>query len=418
MEVIKMEGCYRDVEGEEEDSMKALKEAMDIPVVLEGKMVPEDDSMKVFREGISLAINFWWVIRLKIRYKSLSDYGSSPERCVEWLCDSIFSRFIRSKHLPSATIKFQLKLQLISFLNHAPPQDNSIPEVCDQLVSMHQECLQHDFSSVQILKEADAHRKQVNKFQIDSLPSIQKKRKTILDLQDRFRQDYLNNLSQSTSFKERFKNSILLSIRLGDIPPSYLETFEEKVTKFGMETYLKKYGMETTPSVEIIQETPSFDNRIQEVNVSCPLMQQKQANSSSEMDGSNLTNSIRVFEEGVCLLMEDLWARHVFIHNKCASNPSLMLQQLAEDILFWFTQTIKPVSFDYIEWIVRNELYPLPIPAKNVFATTKEVAKKLMVMYEECLQGNFSSVKTLWEERHFGKKDYLLGNCSTSSKAK
>lgn len=394
MDVIKMEGCYRGVEGEEEDSMKALKEAMDISVVLEGKMDPEDDSMKVFREGISLAINFWWVIRLKIRSISLCDYESSPERCVEWLCDSIFSRFIRSKHLPSATIKLQLKLQLISFLN-VPAEDNSIPEVCDQLVSMYQECLQHDFSSVQILKEADAHRKRVNKFQIDSLPSIQKKRKTILYLQDRFWQDYLNNLSQSTSFKERFKNSILLSIRLGEIPPSYLETFEEEVTKFGMETYLKKYGMETTPSVEIIQETPSFDNRIQEANVSCPLMQQKQANSSSEMDGSNLTFSIRVFEGGVRLLMEDLWERHVFIHNKCGSNPSLMLQQLAEDILFWFTQTIKPVSFDYIEWIVRNELYPLPIPAKIVFATTKEVAKKLMVMYEECLQGNFSSVESL-----------------------
>lgn len=393
MEVIKMEGCSRDV-----DSMKALKEAMDISVVLEEKMDPEDDSMKVFREGISLAINFWWVIRLKIRRKSLCDYESSPERCVEWLCDSIFSRFIRSKHLPSATIKLQLKLQLISFLSNVRPQDNSIPEVCDQLVSMYQECLQHDFSSVQILKEADAHRKRVNKFQIDSLPSIQKKRKTILYLQDCLWQDYLKDLSQSTSSKERFKNSILLGIRLGEIPPSYLETFEEEVTKFGMETYLKgirKYGMETTPSAEIIQETPSFDNRIQEANVSCPLMQQKQANSSSEMDGSNLTNSIRVFEEGVGLLMEDLWARHVFIHNKCGSNPSLMLQQLAEDILFWFTQTIKPVSFDYIEWMVRNELCPLPIPAKNVFATTKEVAKKLMVMYEECLQGNFSSVESL-----------------------
>jgi hypothetical protein len=35
----KMEGCYRDVVGEEEDSMKALKEAMDIPVVLEGKVI-------------------------------------------------------------------------------------------------------------------------------------------------------------------------------------------------------------------------------------------------------------------------------------------------------------------------------------------------------------------------------------------
>lgn len=369
---------------------------MDNSVVLEVKMDLEEDSMKVFREGISLAINFWWVIRLKIRRKSLCDYESSPERCVEWLCDTIFSRFIRSKHLPSATIKLQLKFQLISFLSNVPPEDNSILEVCDQLVSMYQECLQHDFSSVQILKEADAHRKRVNKFQIDSLPSIQKKKKTILYLQDCLWQDYLKDLSQSTSFKERFKNSILLSIRLGDIPPSYLETFEEEVTKFGMETYLKKYGMETTPSVEIIQEA----------NVSCPLIQ---ANSSSEIDCSNLTNSIRVFEEGVGLLMEDLWVRHVFIHNKCGSNPSLMLQQLAEDILFWFTQTIKPVSFDYIEWIIRNELYPLPILAKNAFATTQEVAKKLMVMYEECLLDNFSSVVTLREE------NLSRGSCSTSS---
>ncbi|AES80887.1 hypothetical protein MtrunA17_Chr7g0253721 [Medicago truncatula] len=369
---------------------------MDNSVVLEVKMDLEEDSMKVFREGISLAINFWWVIRLKIRRKSLCDYESSPERCVEWLCDTIFSRFIRSKHLPSATIKLQLKFQLISFLSNVPPEDNSILEVCDQLVSMYQECLQHDFSSVQILKEADAHRKRVNKFQIDSLPSIQKKKKTILYLQDCLWQDYLKDLSQSTSFKERFKNSILLSIRLGDIPPSYLETFEEEVTKFGMETYLKKYGMETTPSGDIIQEA----------NVSCSLIQ---ANSSSEIDCSNLTNSIRVFEEGVGLLMEDLWVRHVFIHNKCGSNPSLMLQQLAEDILFWFTQTIKPVSFDYIEWIIRNELYPLPILAKNAFATTQEVAKKLMVMYEECLLDNFSSVVTLREE------NLSRGSCSTSS---
>jgi hypothetical protein len=144
---------------------------------------------------------------------------------------------------------------------------------------MYQECLQHDFSSIQILKEADAHRKRVNKFQIDSLPSIQKHRKTILYLQDRLRQGRLKQLSQSTSSKETMKKAIRLGISLGISPPSYLETFEEEVTKFGMETYLlkgkRKYEMETTPSVEIIQETPSFDNRIQEANISCPLMQKQ-----------------------------------------------------------------------------------------------------------------------------------------------
>lgn len=143
---------------------------------------------------------------------------------------------------------------------------------------MYQEFLQHDFSSVQILKEADAHRKRVNKFQIDSLPSIQKHRQTILNLQDRLRRGHLKHSCQSTSSKETMKKAIRLGIRLGISPPSYLETFEEKVTKFGMETYLKgnrKYGMETTPPVEIIQETPSFDKRIQEANISCPLMQKQ-----------------------------------------------------------------------------------------------------------------------------------------------
>ncbi|WJX61212.1 hypothetical protein P8452_46327 [Trifolium repens] len=76
-----------------------------------------------------------------------------------------------------------------------------------------------------------------------------------------------------------------------------------------------------------------------------------------------------------------------------------MLEDLADDILFWFTQTIKPISFDYIERILRNEMYSLPM---TVDATrngiTKEVAKKLIVMYEECLQNNFSSIEKLREE--------------------
>jgi hypothetical protein len=99
-----MEGCSRDVQGSEEDSMKVL------------------------REGISLVINFWWLIRLKITDRSLFD-SEPPELWVDSLCDSLFSCFIQSKHLPCANIKLKLEQQLTLFLENESPDDNSIPKV-------------------------------------------------------------------------------------------------------------------------------------------------------------------------------------------------------------------------------------------------------------------------------------------------
>jgi hypothetical protein len=62
---------------------------------------------------------------------------------------------------------------------------------------------------------------------------------------------------------------------------------------------------------------------------------------SSEMDGFNLPNWIRVFKEGVDLLMNNLW---LYIPCGCGSTSksshSRMIQRLADYILFWFTQTI------------------------------------------------------------------------------
>lgn len=96
----RMESCSRDLEGSEEDSMKIL------------------------REGISLAINFWWLIRLKITDRSLFD-SEPPELWV----DSLFSCFIQSKHLPCANIKLKLEQCLKLFLENESPDDNSIPKV-------------------------------------------------------------------------------------------------------------------------------------------------------------------------------------------------------------------------------------------------------------------------------------------------
>jgi hypothetical protein len=116
-----MEGCSRDVEGEEEDSMKAS-----FGEDVEGE---EKDSMKAaLREGISLVINSWWLIRRFVR-RARGDDGLQPELKLNGLYDCLFSCLIQSNDLLSA--KIALKAHLTSFLGHItdPLPDNSLHEV-------------------------------------------------------------------------------------------------------------------------------------------------------------------------------------------------------------------------------------------------------------------------------------------------
>ncbi|WJX36236.1 SNW domain-containing protein 1 [Trifolium repens] len=239
--------------------------------------VLEGGPMKVFREGISLVINFWWQIRrLRVEYRELDQL----RRC-------LFDWFIQHKVPPSVhSAKMKLKHLLYLYGIDIIYLDNSLEEVSEQLVVMYRECLQGDFSSVEIIQEANCR-----------------------------------------SARHLIRPNVVKA-------------------------------------------------------------------NSSEVDGAS-----QVFRQGIYLLVENLWVRDVFIRHCCHSNPHPMLQELAEDILFWFTQTIKPLSLAHLERILRNELYSLPIN-HYVAATndiTGEVATKLMLMHKECLQGNFSSVKILRE---------------------
>ncbi|KAK2422069.1 NADH--cytochrome b5 reductase [Trifolium repens] len=311
------------------------------------------------------------------------DYGLQPELKLNGLYDCLFSCLIQSNDLPSAIIA--LKAHLTSFLGDITPlPDNSLQEVCEQLVAMYQECLQGDLSSIQIIKEANSWKKANNKYEVETDdPFFERRRKqALITARDRVWEEMLfeARIKYLKKIKKFKKARLLIRGRK-----------QKMASKFQMET----------PSSISIQLT-------QKANISCPLMH-KQAN-SSEMDGFNLPNWIRVFKEGVDLLMNNLW---LYIPCGCGSTSksshSLMIQRHADYILFWFTQTIKPVSFDYIEWILRNELCYLPITVGAVTNDiTKEVAEKLMVMYEECLKGNFTSVKILREEH------LCSPSCSTS----
>ncbi|KAL6524994.1 SNW domain-containing protein 1 [Orobanche minor] len=110
--------------------------------------------MNVFRQGICLVIYIWWEIRCFIETGLDDDHKPRPK--IEQLCLRLFEWFLRSKvppSVPSATMKLK---ELISFLEvDLIYLDNSLEEVSEQLVVMYHECLQGDFSSVEIILEAN-----------------------------------------------------------------------------------------------------------------------------------------------------------------------------------------------------------------------------------------------------------------------
>jgi len=62
-----------------------------------------------------------------------------------------------------------------------------------------------------------------------------------------------------------------------------------------------------------------------------------------------------------------------------------MLQDITEELIVWFNQTKRLISEPYVEWILRNILYPLPIHVEYALnGTTIEIAADLMTMVNEC----------------------------------
>ncbi|KAL6552943.1 SNW domain-containing protein 1 [Orobanche gracilis] len=337
-----------------------------------------DESMRlVFREGIELVINFCSAIEDNVSYGYL---GSDPNIRIHDLCDRIFSCFIQSNDPP--TTKTALKELLHSFLDYPLSHNKCIKEVSDELLAMYQECLRGDFTSIQLLKEANTRRpmwKQLNNFQIPNDPGLEEIKKQNLIIfhgcQDR--------VARKVSF---MKKSTLIRLYRSCKKNNQEQTLARKssaLNKQKKEKTVCMFGTES-PSLEIIKEPNIY--------------MQKQAN-SSEVDGSRVLQQgdfMTVFKEGISLYINNLWARHFSI-SMGVSNPIPMLQYLADVIFFWFTQTIKPLSLDHIKKILKKETYCLPYGTMH-YHLVEEGAKKLMVLYEDCLQGNFSSVYILREE--------------------
>ncbi|KAI5587498.1 hypothetical protein BDE02_05G036800 [Populus trichocarpa] len=107
-------------------------------------------------------------------------------------------------------------------------------------------------------------------------------------------------------------------------------------------------------------------------------------------------DSISQFREGICLILSKWSALQLAVENEWGGRGSGQLaEQLASDILSWFTQSKEPLFIDDLEGILDEAMLSLNTMIED--GSIEEVAEKLMIMHEECLEGNYSSIQKLRE---------------------
>ncbi|CAK8539968.1 unnamed protein product [Lathyrus sativus] len=106
--------------------------------------------------------------------------------------------------------------------------------------------------------------------------------------------------------------------------------------------------------------------------------------------------SVQVFNEGIGLVLSRWSALRTAVENEWGGRDShLKAQQFAADLLSWFTQSKEPLYIDDLETLLDEGMLSFNLEIQD--GSVEEVAEELMIMHEECLDGDFSSVERLRE---------------------
>ncbi|WCJ18373.1 Pre-rRNA-processing protein TSR2 conserved region [Euphorbia peplus] len=106
------------------------------------------------------------------------------------------------------------------------------------------------------------------------------------------------------------------------------------------------------------------------------------------------TESIPLFQEGIYLILSRWSALQLAIENEWAGRDShLKAQDLATSIFSWFTHSKEPLYLDDLENILDEGMLSLNTMIED--GSIEEVAEKLMIMHEECLEGDYNSIEKL-----------------------
>lgn len=108
--------------------------------------------------------------------------------------------------------------------------------------------------------------------------------------------------------------------------------------------------------------------------------------------------SAPLFSEGISLILSRWSALQMAVENEWGGRGSRAIaEQLGSDIFSWFTQSKETLYIDDLENILDEGMLSLNAMIED--GSIEEVAERLMVMHEECLEGNYESIIKLRETR-------------------
>ncbi|GMI84990.1 hypothetical protein like AT5G27990 [Hibiscus trionum] len=114
------------------------------------------------------------------------------------------------------------------------------------------------------------------------------------------------------------------------------------------------------------------------------------------METRRLTaESTPVFQEGIGLILSRWSALTAAVENEWGGRDSRVKANLiCSDVLSFFTESkAEPLYIDDLENVLEEGLLSLNTVLED--GSIEEVAEKLMIMHEECLEGNYQSIEKL-----------------------
>ncbi|KAK1382745.1 pre-rRNA-processing protein TSR2-like [Heracleum sosnowskyi] len=99
-------------------------------------------------------------------------------------------------------------------------------------------------------------------------------------------------------------------------------------------------------------------------------------------------------QEGIQLLLSQWSSLQVAVENEFGGPDSRRKsQQLPVDLFSWFTQSKGPIYIDDLENMLDDFMLSLNTELDD--GSIEEISENLMIMHEECLEGNFMSIERL-----------------------
>ncbi|XP_057962512.1 pre-rRNA-processing protein TSR2-like isoform X1 [Malania oleifera] len=113
-------------------------------------------------------------------------------------------------------------------------------------------------------------------------------------------------------------------------------------------------------------------------------------------------DAVTQLKEGIDLLLLRWSALQIAVHNEWGGRDSARKSEQFSSVIFsWFTQSKEPLYIDDLEDMLDKNMVSL-FNTEIEDGSTEEVAEKLMVMHEECLEGNYKSIEKLREANSRG----------------